>query len=256
MNVQTSDQIPKPNWRTGTSVEAANWSPEPEEKGALMAQLLTPVQDSTGARIFLLSDSLIAVIRSSVGTGSAGYGDVRHFENYLPSATLRSPVHTPPTSSTPSEDLFELRRLSGLTWEQIAQLFGVNRRSVHFWASGKELSITNEERLYRLLDTIRRCYCGSGQATRASLLRPGPQGSSPFDLLAEGRLQEALEILGTPGVRARSHEVSLSTTARASRRPPPPDSLVDALHDIQHETSGRSKAAKSSRRDSGSGSGR
>ena len=43
----------------------------------------------------------------------------------------------------------ELRRISGLTWEQLGELFEVSRRSVHFWASGKPLNAANEQRLMR-----------------------------------------------------------------------------------------------------------
>src|SRR5262245_15054918 len=31
--------------------------------------------------------------------------------------------------------VMEIRRLSGLTWEQLSALMGVARRSLHFWAS-------------------------------------------------------------------------------------------------------------------------
>ena len=34
----------------------------------------------------------------------------------------------------------ELRRLSGLTWDQLARLFNLSRRSLHFWASGKPMA--------------------------------------------------------------------------------------------------------------------
>src|SRR2546428_13805112 len=34
--------------------------------------------------------------------------------------------------------IMELRRLSGMTWEQLASLFEVTRRTVHFLASGKD----------------------------------------------------------------------------------------------------------------------
>ena len=34
----------------------------------------------------------------------------------------------------------ELRRLSGLTWDQLARLFNVSRRALHFWASGKPMT--------------------------------------------------------------------------------------------------------------------
>ncbi|HQN10370.1 MAG TPA: helix-turn-helix domain-containing protein, partial [Thermoanaerobaculia bacterium] len=40
--------------------------------------------------------------------------------------------------------LYELRRLTGLTWDEIARLFHVSRRSVFLWASGRPMSSDNE----------------------------------------------------------------------------------------------------------------
>ncbi|WP_419950972.1 helix-turn-helix domain-containing protein [Candidatus Palauibacter sp.] len=64
----------------------------------------------------------------------------------------------------------ELRRISGLTWEQLAELFGVSRRSVHCWASGKPLNAANHERLMRVLDVVRDADRGTAHSTRAALL--------------------------------------------------------------------------------------
>jgi hypothetical protein len=47
--------------------------------------------------------------------------------------------------------LNELRRLTGLTWDEIARLFHVSRRSVFLWASGRPMSSDNETLLARLL---------------------------------------------------------------------------------------------------------
>lgn len=49
----------------------------------------------------------------------------------------------------------ELHDYSGLTWEQIAKLFGVSRRAVHLWASGGRLSAANEELLLRITGLVR-----------------------------------------------------------------------------------------------------
>ena len=80
----------------------------------------------------------------------------------------------------------ELRRLSGLTWDQLARLFGVSRRSVHFWASGKPMAPSNEEHLRRLLAVVRKVDRGSARANRAILLGADEDGISLFDLLAAG----------------------------------------------------------------------
>jgi DNA-binding transcriptional regulator YiaG len=56
--------------------------------------------------------------------------------------TLPSTLTLPGRST--QQAVNELRKLSGLTWEQLATLFNVSRRSVHFWASGQSLTSANE----------------------------------------------------------------------------------------------------------------
>ena len=138
----------------------------------------------------------------------------------------------------------ELRRRSGLTWEQTARLFGVARRSVHFWISGKALNASNEERLNRLLITIRHIDRGGSAATRVALMSAQSDGAVPFDLLAEGRFEDVMERLG----QGREHEIDVSVHVLAKPRPvvtPSPDRLVGALQDAVHKNLGRTKAARS-----------
>lgn len=128
----------------------------------------------------------------------------------------------------------ELRRLSGLTWAQLARLFGVTRRSLHFWASGKPLTPANEERLNRVLAIVRKIDSGSPIANRTQLLTPDSDGRIMFDLLAEGRY----ELLGSAvrgGVPTAFRKGNrLSKTARAARDPYPPERLIDARQDRIH----------------------
>ena len=124
----------------------------------------------------------------------------------------------------------ELRRLTGFTWDQLARLFGVARRSLHFWASGKPLNATNEEQLYRTLFTIRTIDRGSAGQNRALLLREH-EGKIPFDLLAAGGYDEIVELVG-PGPGRRQPQLRpLSAEAQAARAPRPPDELTGALQD-------------------------
>lgn len=143
------------------------------------------------------------------------------------------------------EALFELRRLSGLTWDQLARLFGVSRRSIHFWASGKPMNRVNEERLQRVLVAVRGVDRGSGDATRQALLSPTPDGDIPFDLLCAGELDRVLSTVG-PGVsETRPTLAPLSEAARRARAPRPPDEIVGALQDRVHVEKGRRLFSKS-----------
>lgn len=148
------------------------------------------------------------------------------------------------------EAVSELRRISGLTWEQLGQLFAVSRRSVHFWASGKPLNAENETRLLQVLDIVRAADRGDARSTRSALLDVH-DGTSAFDLLVEERFDEARARLGVGAGRPRlvlgepyRRAGALSAEAKAARAPLRPEELVEALHDRVHPTSGRLLAAK------------
>jgi transcriptional regulator with XRE-family HTH domain len=151
----------------------------------------------------------------------------------------------PPTTSTDAA-ISEVRRLSGLTWEQLAELFGVSRRTLHFWASGKPMNATNEERLHHLLGLLRAVDRGASDYTRAALLAPDAEGVRPFDLVAAGKLEVARGVLGLGDTRRLTLR-PLSDEARAARRPPTPADLVGALQDPVHVEPGRGRAAESVR---------
>lgn len=143
--------------------------------------------------------------------------------------------------------LNELRKLSGLTWEQLAKLFNVSRRSLHFWASGQPLSCFNEENLNRLLGTIRYINRGSASSNRNLLLSPGQDGRLLFDLLIAGEHEEIKQILGPGNAPQKPQLVPLSKNASMSRMPPPPEILIDALQEPIHREVGRSRPARAAR---------
>lgn len=138
----------------------------------------------------------------------------------------------------------ELRRLSGLTWEQLARLFNVSRRSLHFWASGKTMTPSNEEHLQRLLAVVRRFDRGSASENRTLLLGVRENGSIPFDLLAAGDYERVVSLLGPGSGRKVVPPSRLSPEAQAARAPRPPEELVGALQDRIHPASGHLLAAK------------
>lgn len=140
----------------------------------------------------------------------------------------------------------ELRRVSGLTWEQIGQLFEVSRRSVHFWASGKPLSASNEERLLRVLDVIRDCDRGSARNNRVALL-DAIEGVTPFDLLVAQRFDDARATLGRRTTRSAAALRALSQESKDHRKPLPPEELFDAKTDRVHRERGRARSARTVR---------
>jgi transcriptional regulator with XRE-family HTH domain len=140
-----------------------------------------------------------------------------------------------------------LRRLSGLTWEQLAQLFNVSRRSLHFWASGQPLSRFNEEQLNRLLGTLQYIDRGSASLNRCLLLKPDDNGNPLFDLLVAGKYEEFKQIVGVGNAPQKFKLGSLSEDAYTARMPQNPADLVGALQDPVHQEVGQARPAKAAR---------
>jgi transcriptional regulator with XRE-family HTH domain len=135
----------------------------------------------------------------------------------------------------------ELRRLSGLTWEQLARLLDVSRRSLHFWASGHAMNASHEERLARVLAVVRKVDRGSSSANRALLLNAMEDGVIPVLLASDDAV--ALSRLGV-GNFPRASPPGLSGAARAARAPRPPEELVGALHDRIQIQGGAARPAR------------
>ncbi|WP_310488161.1 hypothetical protein, partial [Chamaesiphon sp. VAR_69_metabat_338] len=151
-----------------------------------------------------------------------------------------------PVKST-QQNVNELRKLSGLTWEQLATLFGVSRRSVHFWASGEPLSSANQEKLNRTLDAVEYISRGSASNNRSLLMGIADDGKSYLELLAAGEFDRVKHLLGAGNAPKQPTLGQLSPAAEMARMPPNPADLVDALQDSIHQEVGKSRAAKSAR---------
>jgi DNA-binding transcriptional regulator YiaG len=98
-------------------------------------------------------------------------------------------IQTAPMQSTGSA-ILEIRRRSGLTWDELSDLFEVSRRSVHHWASGKVVSAKNDSHVWRVLAVIRLLDKGEAKKTRALLLASQDGKPSAFELLQSGRYEE------------------------------------------------------------------
>jgi transcriptional regulator with XRE-family HTH domain len=176
-------------------------------------------------------ETTIAAAALLVITGLSGSATTSTYE--LPRSferTVAGPaghIEQLPTDST-AEAILEIRRRSGLTWEELGDLFDVSRRSVHHWASGKSVSAKHDQAIRRILAAIRHLDQESQANTRALLLAiNNATGVSTFDLLKEGRFDDAMA--GVIGVRAPEYSrVPLSSNARDTRRPQPPMFLLEA----------------------------
>ena len=162
------------------------------------------------------------------------------------SADVMQPTQTQTTGTA----VLEIRRLSGLTWEQIGDLFDVTRRSVHHWANGKSPSARHERHIRQTLAVLRRLDAGSQAANRDRLLTVDINGRSLFDLLAERRFDDVAGLVGVP-VGAERRRTALSEQTREARRPPAPALLLDALQegiDIPASKARVARAAKATKK--------
>lgn len=127
-----------------------------------------------------------------------------------------------------AEAVCEIRRFTGLTWEQIGALFGRDPRTAQFWASGRPLRPANQERLWRVFAILLRADCGSPAATLALLLDTTP-GTSLKDLMTQQRWGEAEgRVAGrTPAPRPEAPP-ALSSEQRRARQPIPLVDRIDA----------------------------
>jgi len=96
-----------------------------------------------------------------------------------PPMTIEAEV---PTAAT-AKAVLDLRRLSGLTWEELASVFSVSRRAVHHWASGNAMSAAHIQHLFTALRLVRRLSRGASADVRARLLAPSATGQTGLDLL-------------------------------------------------------------------------
>jgi transcriptional regulator with XRE-family HTH domain len=80
--------------------------------------------------------------------------------------------------------LQRLRRLSGLSWGEIAEAVGVSRRTIHNWLAGARVAAVHLTRLLELSRVVNIVATGSAETTRTALVQPNANGRSILDDLA------------------------------------------------------------------------
>lgn len=203
-----------------TSAEGRAWSPPSRSQAStriepMLIHLATSAVQAPLTELLLEIESLFSLDQTTPGT------------------PVRSSVHA-------GGAIAELRRSSGLTWDQLARLFDVSRRALHFWASGKPMTASNEEHLQRLIALVRSIDRGSASANRVALLTP-IEGVLPFDLLVRRDYDRASKLIGESGI-VRQPPPKLGTAAMRARMPLPPEVLVGATQDRDLPETGRLRA--------------
>lgn len=146
-----------------------------------------------------------------------------------------------------SEALLELRLQTEFTWDQIARLFSVSRRTVHLWAGGGPMSRENEEHLHRMLGVVRRADRGRTGDNRAALLRTtSALNRCAFDCLVARDYVSALHALEPlPETHQTSaQQFTPSSELLAERAPLAPDILLSTRHDNMPEATRRGRKVR------------
>lgn len=112
-----------------------------------------------------------------------------------------------------------LHRRSGLTWEELANVFGVSRRTLHNWSTGGQVSASNAQTIALVVNAIHQIDAGNPKLTRSRLLAPAEDGSTIYTRLA--RLHGPTPMVSGPTYRPDE----LLSTRQDS--PDPTGKLVD-----------------------------
>ncbi|WP_457647645.1 hypothetical protein [Profundibacter sp.] len=119
---------------------------------------------------------------------------------------------------SPAKLVQEFKRLSGLTWAQVAGVFEVSARAPFDWASGKPVSAKNHERLGGAVAAIRFIDRGSAEENRNLLLSQAKVGRTYLDLFRAGEFNSAQALAGK-GVGRPIFEQKLTADAAKFNAP-------------------------------------
>lgn len=138
----------------------------------------------------------------------------------------------------PSESILEIRRRSGLTFDELAEFFGVSRRSLHLWVNGKEPTAKHRWQIQQALAIVREIETGSVAQNREILTQSDASGAV---YLRDRMLQDA----GVkPWARVdRKTKTPLSPGAKSARTGLALASGLD-LSDERPKASGKSRIIK------------
>jgi len=149
-------------------------------------------------------------------------------------------VHELDESSETQRLIRELRNRSGLTWSQLATIFNVDRRTLHFWVNGSSLAEHNANRLRHVVDVVRQVDPGDPKRTKRLLTDQRVGGHTVLELLAEEQFGAAL-VAASPTqklphpTRERKRPPRLSAAVRRQRQDFAPEELLGATQSDEYQ---------------------
>jgi DNA-binding transcriptional regulator YiaG len=80
-----------------------------------------------------------------------------------------------------------LHQRSGLTWDELAKIFGVTRRSLYNWSIGGQVSAANARAIAEVIRSLHEIDAGDPKITRSRLLAPTENGATLYARLIQQR---------------------------------------------------------------------
>lgn len=121
-------------------------------------------------------------------------------------------------SKSPAELVHGVRNLSGMTWVQIAEIFGVSSRAVFGWASGRSISSAHHQHLGDLFTTLKYIDRGSAEENINLLLSNYDEGRTYFELLKANQCDQVKMVVGK-GINRPSFDKQLTEEAKKHNAP-------------------------------------
>jgi transcriptional regulator with XRE-family HTH domain len=103
----------------------------------------------------------------------------------------------------PATNLLELRRLTDLTWERLANLLNVDRRTLNNWVKGADVRPNNREHIAKTLSVLRYADRGTAQGNIAAL-DDQTFGETPFEAIRAQRYSIARRYMRHGAGRSQS----------------------------------------------------
>lgn len=136
----------------------------------------------------------------------------------LPAGAAALPAADPSTDVP--ELLRRIRKVSRLSWGELASALGVSRRTIHHWLSGAHPAGVHVARLADLEALVEASAESSPEATRARLLRPQASGRSLLEELALsfGDRSRPISTVSVGDLLGPAERPAVGSTVRSKRR--------------------------------------
>lgn len=120
---------------------------------------------------------------------SATYGGVASRTQRVALTAREKPVSDQDEVPLPelAKSVRSLRQRSGLTWDELARIFGVTRRTLYNWSIGGQVSAANAQAIAEVIRSLHEIDSGDPKVTRSRLLAPTENGATLYARLIQQR---------------------------------------------------------------------